>query len=348
MLDVRCSMLDIGRPLALLPQSDPCFLISQPSAAARPTPAWTRLRSRIAAPAQALARISQVNAGIIRKDLARIGEARAALKQLSCEKLIGICTRAADFFLNDTLPLGDQGHTQSPQPVHRDALRHERPAVRHGPAQHAEDRTGSQQHADGAGWPDTRPGPRHPGSRAGRARRHAGQLLSRCAMPRAGHAEQFARGELALAAGHSAEDAGDPEAGARGALDALPPDPGVDRRGLPGGGVWLLSRPITKARPSILRGCGRALVFGDQSTTAPYANNPAIQVHGPGFSKILIGEDDIEQLAGVRRPDGLLHCRQWGPQLHQRLGGGRAQIRRRDRRGARARARPGRAVAREG
>jgi acyl-CoA reductase-like NAD-dependent aldehyde dehydrogenase len=44
----------------------------------------------------------------------------------------------------------------------------------------------------------------------------------------------------------------------------------------------------------ILRGCGRALVFGDKSTTAQYANNPAIQVHGPGYSKILIGEDQIE------------------------------------------------------
>ena len=32
---------------------------------------------------KALARISQVNAGIIRKDLARIGESRAALKQFS-------------------------------------------------------------------------------------------------------------------------------------------------------------------------------------------------------------------------------------------------------------------------
>src|SRR5947207_643231 len=45
----------------------------------------------------------------------------------------------------------------------------------------------------------------------------------------------------------------------------------------------------------ILRSCGRALVFGDKSTTAQYENNPAIQVHGPGYSKILIGEDKIEQ-----------------------------------------------------
>ena len=35
-------------------------------------------------------------------------------------------------------------------------------------------------------------------------------------------------------------------------------------------------------------------IFGDKSTTAQYTDNPAIQVHGPGFSKILIGEDQIE------------------------------------------------------
>jgi acyl-CoA reductase-like NAD-dependent aldehyde dehydrogenase len=45
----------------------------------------------------------------------------------------------------------------------------------------------------------------------------------------------------------------------------------------------------------ILRGCGRALIFGDKSTTLAYANNPAIQIHGPGYSKILIGEDQIER-----------------------------------------------------
>jgi acyl-CoA reductase-like NAD-dependent aldehyde dehydrogenase len=45
---------------------------------------------------------------------------------------------------------------------------------------------------------------------------------------------------------------------------------------------------------AILNACGRALIFGDKSTTAQYANNPAIQIHGPGWSKILIGEDCIE------------------------------------------------------
>lgn len=42
---------------------------------------------------------------------------------------------------------------------------------------------------------------------------------------------------------------------------------------------------------AVLEGCGRALVFGDVSTVERYAGNPAIQAHGPGWSKILLGED---------------------------------------------------------
>ena len=36
------------------------------------------------------------------------------------------------------------------------------------------------------------------------------------------------------------------------------------------------------------------MIFGDQSTTQQYSSNPAIQVHGPGWSKVLIGDDCIE------------------------------------------------------
>jgi acyl-CoA reductase-like NAD-dependent aldehyde dehydrogenase len=46
---------------------------------------------------------------------------------------------------------------------------------------------------------------------------------------------------------------------------------------------------------AILESCGRGLIFGDESTVERYADRPAIQVHGPGRSKILIGEDAIER-----------------------------------------------------
>lgn len=44
----------------------------------------------------------------------------------------------------------------------------------------------------------------------------------------------------------------------------------------------------------IINSCGRACLFGDEGTTARWAGNPAVQIHGPGRSKILIGDDCIE------------------------------------------------------
>src|SRR6188768_4212624 len=63
---------------------------------------------------EVLAQVSQVNAGIIRRDIARIGDARGDLKKFTCEDLITLCRKAGEIFLNGTLPLGDRGHTQSP------------------------------------------------------------------------------------------------------------------------------------------------------------------------------------------------------------------------------------------
>ena len=45
---------------------------------------------------------------------------------------------------------------------------------------------------------------------------------------------------------------------------------------------------------TILDHSGRALLFGDESTTSAYAHNAAIQIHGPGWSKVLVGEDVID------------------------------------------------------
>ena len=61
------------------------------------------------------ATISSVNTGIIRKDLQRIDESRAALKKFTVKELIDICAKAGDLFLNGTLPLGDNGRTQTLQ-----------------------------------------------------------------------------------------------------------------------------------------------------------------------------------------------------------------------------------------
>ena len=41
----------------------------------------------------------------------------------------------------------------------------------------------------------------------------------------------------------------------------------------------------------ILQKAGRAMVFGDASTVKSWENDPRVQAHGPGFSKVLIADD---------------------------------------------------------
>jgi hypothetical protein len=46
---------------------------------------------------------------------------------------------------------------------------------------------------------------------------------------------------------------------------------------------------------AVMESCQRALIFGDQSTVERYASNPNVEVHGPGWSKVVIGEDCIDR-----------------------------------------------------
>jgi len=45
----------------------------------------------------------------------------------------------------------------------------------------------------------------------------------------------------------------------------------------------------------ILRQCGRGMLFGDTASTSIWKEESSVEVHGPGYSKIIIGEDCIEQ-----------------------------------------------------
>jgi acyl-CoA reductase-like NAD-dependent aldehyde dehydrogenase len=240
------------------------------------------------------ARVSQVNAGIIRKDLSRILESRAALKGLSSERLIEICTQAATAFLEGTLPLGDQGQTQSPE-------------------QYIETLSAT------SGLPFVM------------VRRNMQKIASALINMRT-VLNGLTRGlDLAVLDKSWGDHAGTrvsfyPATRCLGLvmpsnspavnslwLPAIPLKmpvilkPGRDEPWTP----WRLIQAFIDAGcPSeafgfyptdhegsaeILRSCGRALVFGDKTTTAQYANNPGIQIHGPGYSKILIGDDEIER-----------------------------------------------------
>ena len=45
---------------------------------------------------------------------------------------------------------------------------------------------------------------------------------------------------------------------------------------------------------AVVAACGRSLIFGGMPTVERYKGNPRVQVHGPGFSKILFGDDCVD------------------------------------------------------
>src|SRR5262245_14277436 len=45
---------------------------------------------------------------------------------------------------------------------------------------------------------------------------------------------------------------------------------------------------------AVLDSCSRSLIFGGTATVDRYRGNPRVQAHGPGFSKILLGDDVVD------------------------------------------------------
>lgn len=240
-----------------------------------------------------MAVVSSVNAGIIRKDLGKLASARAALKNFTCTQLIELSAKAGEHFLNGTLPFGDKGHTQSAQ-------------------QYIEKLSAT------SGLP-------HVMVKRNMAKIHHALTnmktvlngLSRgldLSIIDAGYGEQFGT-KLTFC----------PTTQALGLV--MPSNsPAVNSLWLPAIALktpviikpgkeepWtpyrLIQAFIAAGVPAeafgfyptdhegageILKSCGRALIFGDKNTMAQYANNPAIQLHGPGWSKVIIGDDCID------------------------------------------------------
>ena len=48
----------------------------------------------------------------------------------------------------------------------------------------------------------------------------------------------------------------------------------------------------------ILLGTGRSMLFGDEKTVGPWARDPRVELHGPGWSKVVLGPDAAEHYEG--------------------------------------------------
>ncbi len=50
----------------------------------------------------------------------------------------------------------------------------------------------------------------------------------------------------------------------------------------------------TDVGAAVLANCGRSMIFGSAKTVEQYRGDPRVQVHGPGFSKIILGDDCVD------------------------------------------------------
>lgn len=238
--------------------------------------------------------ISQVNAGIIRKDLSGIAEGRAALKKLTVGTLIDICARAGEQFLNGTLPLDGPSHEQSPgdyitnlsatsglphvmvrrnmAKIHH-ALTHMR-EILHGLTLGLDLSIIDRGYGEQAGTPVSY----YPTTLAlGLVMPSNSPAVNSLWLPAIAL-------KIPVIIKPGREDPWTPYRLIQAFLAAgCPPE------------AFGFYPTDHEGAAKILKSCGRAVIFGDQNTTSPYAQDPAIQIHGPGYSKILIGGDEIER-----------------------------------------------------
>lgn len=241
-----------------------------------------------------LAVVSRVNAGAIRRDLRRAPAAAEALRRLSIEELLRISVEAEDRFLNDTLPLAESGTTAG---------------ASQSPDEYVETLSAT------SGLP-------HALVRRNMAK--IATVLRDMADILRGLTRDLDLGVLDTGFGRHA---GSPIcfAPTTDALGVVLPSnsPGVNSIWMPS---LVLKTPVVlkpgreepwtplrilraflaaglpreaasfyptdhEGSAAILELCGRSLLFGDAKTTGAWAADRRVQLHGPGWSKLILGAD---------------------------------------------------------
>lgn len=235
--------------------------------------------------------VSQANAGLIRRDLSQQEIARASLSNFTTRDLVDICARAAEYFTNDTLPLGDTTQTADDYVVQVSATtgmpyvlaRRNMLKIKSMLANMESVLNGLTRNIDweildrGFGVRDGRSlsffprtqslGAVLPNNSPGVHSLWIPSFALRIPLVlKPGSAEPWTPYRII----QSLIKAGAP----RESFSFYPADHG-------GAG-------------EILRNCGRSLLFGDSSTTGPWQNDPRVEIHGPGYSKVIIGEDCVD------------------------------------------------------
>ena len=235
--------------------------------------------------------VSQANPGLIRRDLRDQEEMRQALASLTTRNLLDICKLGGEHFLNDSLPLGDD--RQSPQDYVEQLsattgmphvlVRRNMQKIYNAMTQMEQMLAGLTRGVDlgildtGFGTVDGHALSFYPkGSSLGVVLPSNSPGVHALWIPsfalkiplvlKPGSAEPWSPYRIIQAL----IKAGAPKE----AFGYYPTDHA-------GGG-------------DILRNTGRGMVFGDVSSTGKWKGDPRIEIHGPGYSKVIIGEDAID------------------------------------------------------
>jgi acyl-CoA reductase-like NAD-dependent aldehyde dehydrogenase len=232
--------------------------------------------------------ISQANSGLVRRDLLDQQTARDALARFTVAELIDICKRAGEHFLNDALPIGD--HDQLP-----------------------DDYVEQVSATTGLPYALARKNMRKiynmfvemQSVLEGLTRGLDLSVLDRGYGEAGGHALSFYPRALSLGVVLPSNSPGVhslwiPAIALKTPLvlkpgSAEPWTPyriiqALARAGCPREAVSYYPADHAAAG-EILRHCGRGMLFGDVSSVGKWAGDPRIELHGPGYSKVVIGED---------------------------------------------------------
>jgi hypothetical protein len=237
-----------------------------------------------------IAEVSQANFGLIRRDLMKQQQAREALAGFSTSELIAMCARAGEYFLNDTLPLG--GAAQSPQDyVEQTSATTGMPWV-------LIRRNMAKVHAMFTSMETVL---------NGLTRGLAMEVLDRGYSLEGSPISFFPRGAslgVVLPSNSPAvHSLWIPSVALKTPLVLKPgsAEPWTPMRiiqaflkaGAPPEAFCYYPTDHGGAN-EILRSTGRGMLFGDVGAVKHWANDPRIELHGPGYSKVVIGEDCID------------------------------------------------------
>lgn len=242
---------------------------------------------------ESLAKVSQANPGLHAKDMKQAQRARDVLREIPCRQLVQIMKKAADLYKDATLPLGDG--EQSPDDFARQQ------SASTGLPEHMCKANMSKNHfvlsnmdrildalTRGLEWEILRRG-YGVESRGVTVSYQAQTPVLGMVLPSNSPGVHtlwlpVIPMQIGLVLKPGPQEPWTPYRMAAAFFEA-----GVPREAIsiyPGAG---------EMGAEVVNRCPRTMIFGSTETVKRYAGNPRVQVHGPGFSKILLGDDVVDE-----------------------------------------------------